>query len=360
MIKELRTTELTASSHSLSKVRASEKHPVPSDASYFDYGRPGLIYNLRLPKALRFLDSDYCAGGRQAMLDGEARSQIDRWFPFLFLHVFAGLALFYRPSLTAIWVMVGLYFVRMFAITAFYHRYFSHRTFKTSRFCQFLFAFWGGLSVQRGALWWASHHRNHHRNSDTALDIHSPVKRGFIWSHIGWITAECNMPTRYEVISDLVKFPELVFLNRFDWLPPICLAAVLYLTGCVLDIYCPATGTSGVELLLWGFFVSTVVLFHGVCSINSLSHIWGGKRYETGDESRNNFFLALLTLGEGWHNNHHRFPGSVKQGFFKGEIDITYGVLKVMQWCHLVSDFRPVPQEAYDQEQFINKDLSRG
>ena len=309
-------------------------------------------FAFKLPAWLGFLDSDHFPSGRSEVLNLPVKSRASRWFPFIFLHFFALLALFHKPSPFAICLAVFLYFFRMFAITAFFHRYFSHRTFKTSRAAQFLFAFWGGLAVQRGALWWASHHRNHHRYSDRDGDIHSPIKSGFIWSHIGWITADCNMPTRYEIIGDFSRYPELVFLNRFDWLPPLFLGLALYGLGCFLGLHYPSLSTSGNELVLWGFFVSTVVLFHGVCSINSLSHIWGSRPYRTDDSSKNNFLLALITLGEGWHNNHHRCPGSVRQGFFWWEVDMTYYFLRLYRALGLVWDLHPVPAAVREERLF--------
>ena len=219
----------------------------------------------------------------------------------------------------------------MFAITGFYHRYFSHRSFQTSRPMQFLFAVIGASSVQRGPLWWAAHHRKHHRHSDTEHDVHSPHHHGFWWSHVGWITSPANFPTDYSQVPDLAKYPELRFIDRFDTLVPLLLALALYWIG-------------GLPYLIWGFFISSVVLFHFTCSINSLAHIWGGQRYYTSDQSRNNLFLALLTFGEGWHNNHHKYPGSSRQGFFWWEIDLTYYGLKLLASLRLITDLRPVPE----------------
>jgi stearoyl-CoA desaturase (delta-9 desaturase) len=302
--------------------------------------------SFRLPGLLRFLDSDYFPQGADYVGSLPVKSRLSRWFPFIFLHVGTLLVFFVGVSPVAVVVAVALYWVRMFAITAFYHRYFSHRTFKTSRLLQFLFAILGNSSVQRGPLWWAAHHRRHHRLSDKPGDSHSPYIDGFIWSHIGWITADCNMPTDYSQIPDLVRFPELVLLNRFDWLVPTFMGFSLYVLGARLESY-PQLHTSGLQLLVWGFFVSTVVLFHCTAAINSLTHLWGSQRYATGDESRNNVLLALLTMGEGWHNNHHRFQGTVRQGFYWWEIDVSYYILKFMSILGLVWDLRPVPLEAY-------------
>jgi len=224
----------------------------------------------------------------------------------------------------------ALYVVRMFAITGFYHRYFSHRTFRTSRAAQFVFALVGASSTQRGPLWWAAHHRKHHRHSDTELDVHSPRHHGFWWSHMGWITSAENFPTDMKEVRDLARYPELRWLDRFDILVPILLATTLFAIG-------------GMPYLIWGYFVSTVVLFHCTCLINSLAHKMGTRRYDTDDDSRNSLMLAIVTMGEGWHNNHHRFPGAARQGFFWWELDITYVGLKMLSWLRVIRDLRPVP-----------------
>jgi len=307
----------------------------------------------KLPRGLEWLDSDHFEGGEAAFMARPRVSKGSRWVPFAFLHAGALAAFFVGASPTAVITAVVLYWLRMFAITAFYHRYFSHRTFKTSRAAQFVFAVWGLLAVQRGPLWWAAHHRSHHRLSDKEGDTHSPVVDGFLWSHIAWITADSNMPTRYDNVRDFTVFPELVWLNRFDWLMPTILAVGLYLTGCALDLWYPALATNGLQMLVWGFFVSTCVLFHGTAAINSIAHIWGFRRYQTADDSRNNFLLALFTLGEGWHNNHHFCMTSARQGFYWWEIDICYYILKVFSWLGIVWDLRPVQPHAYDSSRHI-------
>jgi fatty-acid desaturase len=212
----------------------------------------------------------------------------------------------------------------MFAITGFYHRYFSHRAFNTNRFWQFIFAVIGNSSVQRGPLWWAAHHRHHHRYADTEKDIHSPSRHGFIWSHIGWLTSPANFPTKMQFVKDWAKYPELRWINRFDTVIPVLLAVILFLGGNLLQKYTPGLGTNGPQLLIWGFFISSVLLFHGTVTINSFDHMIGSRRYDTPDTSRNNAILALITLGEGWHNNHHHYAISARQGFYWWEIDITY------------------------------------
>lgn len=250
--------------------------------------------------------------------------------PFVFLHAGCFGVIWVGWSWTGIAVAAALYVVRMFAVTAFYHRYFSHRAFSANRAWQFAFAVLGNTSVQRGPLWWAAHHRNHHRHSDHEGDAHSPHQHSFLWSHVLWFTTERNFRTEYEQIPDLARYPELRFLDRFDWVVPVILATTLFLIG-------------GAHLLVWGFFISTVTLFHGTCLINSAAHLIGRRRYETDDESRNSLVLAIVTLGEGWHNNHHFYPGSVRQGHRWWEIDITWYVLLLMERLGIVSDLRGLP-----------------
>jgi stearoyl-CoA desaturase (delta-9 desaturase) len=253
-----------------------------------------------------------------------------RVIPFLALHAGCLGVIWVGWSWTGIAVAAALYVVRMFAVTAFYHRYFSHRAFRATRAWQFVFAVLGNTSAQRGPLWWAAHHRNHHRHSDHEGDAHSPHQHGILWSHVFWFTTPRNFRTEYEQVPDLARYPELRFLDRFDWVVPVVLAATLFLIG-------------GAHLLVWGFFISTVALFHGTCLINSAAHLIGRKRYETDDESRNSLILAIVTLGEGWHNNHHYYPGSVRQGHRWWEIDPTWYVLLLMERLGIVSDLRGLP-----------------
>jgi len=297
----------------------------------------------------QWFDSDYFPEGADAVRARPEQFERRRCLPFLFLHVGCIGLIWVGASWTAFAVAVALYVVRMFAITGFYHRYFSHRTFRTSRFMQFVFAVWGNTAVQRGALWWAASHRHHHRHSDTDEDMHSARTKGFIWSHIGWMTSSKNFPTNYTAIRDLAQFPELVFLNRFDLIVPAIFGAALFGFGALLNYFFPGLGTSGAQIFVWDFFVSTVFLLHGTLFINSLAHLWGGRRFTTEDDSRNNFALAVITLGEGWHNNHHRFMGTVRQGFYWWEIDITYYVLKTFSWLGLVWDLKPVPKSIYEE-----------
>ncbi|MCC6408233.1 MAG: acyl-CoA desaturase [Planctomycetes bacterium] len=268
-----------------------------------------------------------------------------RVLPFFALHLACFAVIWVGWSPVAVITAAALYVVRMFAITAFYHRYFSHRTFETSRFAQFFFAAVGASSAQRGPLWWAAHHRIHHRNSDQPGDPHSPKLRGFWWSHCLWFTARANFRTRREEVKDLMRFPELVFLDRFDIVAPAVLLGLLYTAGALCEAYAPGLGTTGWQMFVWGI-VSTIVLYHGTFTINSLAHVFGRRRFETTDTSRNSFLLALITLGEGWHNNHHRYPGTVRQGLRWWEIDVSWYVLVVLSWFGIVRELRAAPAKA--------------
>lgn len=251
--------------------------------------------------------------------------------PFVLMHLACLGAFFTGISWFAILLCVGLYALRMFALTAGYHRYFSHRTYKTSRFFQFLLALLGTTALQKGPLWWAAHHRRHHKYTDQDGDVHSPRQNGFWWSHVGWVISDIYDPTDWDAIKDFARYPELRWLNKYHLIPGILLGVACFLVG-------------GWQGLVWGFFVSTVILYHGTFSINSLAHLWGSRRYETTDDSRNNLLLALITGGEGWHNNHHHYMATVKQGFYWWEIDFSYYALRLLAWMRLVWDLRYPPQ----------------
>jgi stearoyl-CoA desaturase (delta-9 desaturase) len=273
------------------------------------------------------------------------RHQIDwiRCLPFIGLHIACVAVIWVGWSWIAVAVAFAMYLFHMFAITGFYHRYFSHRAFKTSRLFQFMMAFAGATSAQRGPLWWAGHHRLHHKHSDTPADSHSPRQDGFWMSHVGWFMTKEAYATPEKYTRDWRRFAELRFINRFDWLPPAVLAASLYGLGLLLQHLAPGLGTTGWQMLVWGFVISTIVVYHVTYTINSVAHQVGSQRYDTGDDSRNNFFLAILTLGEGWHNNHHYYPASARQGFRWWEVDLTFYGLRVLSWVGLIWDLRPVP-----------------
>jgi len=247
------------------------------------------------------------------------------------LHLLGLLALFHAPTAGALWLLAVMFWVRMFGITGGYHRYFSHKTYKTSRAFQFVLALLGTTAVQKGPLWWGGIHRLHHRYSDQPGDPHSP-RDGFWYSHAGWIQDPRWDATPRDQVRDLLRYPELRWLNRWHALPPLALALGILALG-------------GWSSFLWGFALSTTLLWHSTYTINSLSHRWGTQRYETGDTSRNNWVLALLTLGEGWHNNHHRYMASTRQGFLWWELDVTYYVLRGLQALGLIWDVREPPCE---------------
>jgi stearoyl-CoA desaturase (delta-9 desaturase) len=271
-----------------------------------------------------------------------------RVVPFLTLHVACLVVIWAGWSPVAVGTAIGLYVVRMLAITGCYHRYFSHRTYRMSRFWQFVGALIASTSAQRGPIWWAAHHRHHHRHADQPEDIHSPVQRGFLWSHVLWILTPRHFPTNKKLAKDWMKYPELVLLNRYSIVPPLALLGLLLLAGKLLQVYVPSAGTTPVQMGAWGFCVSTVVLFHATATINSLDHLVGRRRYNTPDHSRNNWVLALITLGEGWHNNHHHYPVATRQGFFWWEIDVTYYVLVLLSWLGIVRDLTPLPRRRRD------------
>lgn len=306
----------------------------------------------------RWLDSE--SGLESYSLD--RAKQVD-WFritPFIFLHLMCLGVIWVGWSWTALITAILLYLVRMFAITGWYHRYFSHKTFKTNRIWQFIFAVIGNASVQRGPLWWASHHRHHHRFADKKEDVHSPSQHGFLWSHMGWLTSPSNFVTRKAYVKDWMKFPELCWINRYDTVVPILLAATLFALGEVLRHTAPSLNTNGPQMLIWGFFISSTVLFHATVSINSIDHMFGSRRYNTEDTSRNNPILAVITLGEGWHNNHHHYAVSTRQGFFWWEIDVTYYILVFMSWLGIVRDLRKVPEHVkYQQQREVTKKESK-
>ena len=265
--------------------------------------------------------------------------------PFIGVHLMCLFVFVTGVSWISLGVCVALYLIRMFGITGGYHRYFSHRSYKTSRWFQFFLALLGSSAVQKGPLWWAGHHRKHHKNSDTPLDVHSPLQRGFWYSHMGWILSNKYNHTEEKVVQDLSKYPELRFLNKHILVVPVSLAVLLFVSGLLLQTYAPSLGVTGFQLLVWGFFVSTTLLYHGVFTINSLSHVFGKQRFYTTDTSRNNFWLSLITLGEGWHNNHHRFPFAEKHALRWWEFDATHYALRILSWFGLVWDLRTVKKE---------------
>ena len=249
--------------------------------------------------------------------------------PFFLVHVACFAVVFTGISTTALILLPIMFLSRSFFVTAAYHRYFSHKSYKLNRFWQFVFAFQAEASAQKGVLWWASNHRHHHRYSDTDIDIHSP-RKGFWWSHVGWILSDKYKDTDLSAIKDFAAYPELVWLDKHEGMPPWIYGIAAFAIG----------GWSG---LVVGFVWSTVFLWHSTFLVNSAAHVFGRRRYDTTDTSRNSMLIALVTGGEGWHNNHHHYQASARQGFFWWEIDMTYYVLKAMSWVGIVKDLKLPP-----------------
>lgn len=272
---------------------------------------------------------------------------------FLFMHVACLLVIWSGVSAIAVATCLALYVVRMFAITAGFHRLLSHRAYSTGRVFQFLIAFTGTAAYQKGPLWWSSHHRRHHIHADTDEDLHSPLTRSFWRSHVGWFLSRASLATDRSLVRNLTRHRDLCLMDRYYAVPPAILAAAMFTLGALLERYAPALGTSGFQMLVWGFFISTVLLYHGTFTVNSLAHLFGRRRFETADGSRNNYFVALITLGEGWHNNHHYYPSSERQGFYWWEIDLAHYALRVLSWAGIVWDLRTHPDRLYQQQDSI-------
>jgi len=265
------------------------------------------------------------------------------------------LAAFFVPiSTTAVVVCIVSYSIRMFAITGFFHRYFAHKAFQTSRGMQALFAALGTAATQRGPLWWAAHQRHHHRHSDTEEDHHSPL-HGFWRSHCGWFLGEQNFDYDEKLIQDFSRYPELRWMDRFDSVVVLTYAALLFALGEALNHFFPSLGTSGIQLFIWGYVISTVALIHATLSINSLGHRFGSRRYETDDQSRNNWLLALFTFGEGWHNNHHAYPRMAKHGHRWWEFDITWQAIRLLRATGLAWDVVDYRNAAEKKEKEVAK-----
>lgn len=258
--------------------------------------------------------------------------------PFILVHLACFAAIWTGVEWQHVVLALVLYGARMFGITGGYHRYFSHRSYKTGRVMQFMLAFLAQSSAQRGALWWAATHRHHHKYSDTELDVHSPRHKGFFYSHLGWVFTKKHEGADYKVIGDLTKFPELVWLDKYYYLPPVLLGVAIW----------ALFGWGG---LVVGFLWSTVALYHATFCINSLAHVLGRPRYLTGDDSRNNWLLAIATMGEGWHNNHHHYQSAARQGFRWWEIDTSYYIIKALHAVGLVWDVHEPPASVVRNEQ---------
>jgi stearoyl-CoA desaturase (delta-9 desaturase) len=260
--------------------------------------------------------------------------------PLVAVHAGCLLAFATGASPTALAACGTLFALRAFGLTAGYHRYFAHRAYRTSRAFQLALAWLGASAAQLGPLWWAAHHRLHHRHSDTARDVHSPHARSLWWAHLGWLVCRKHSATRLDAIPDFAGYPELRFLDRWHALAPLSLVLALYAAGEWLRARAPGLGTSGAQLVVWGFFVGTTLLYHVTFAVNSLGHALGSRPFDTPDRSRNNALLALVTLGDGWHNNHHARPGLARHGLRWWELDATWLGLRGLAKLGLVWDLR--------------------
>lgn len=277
-----------------------------------------------------------------------------RVIPFILLHIACLGPIWVGCSGFAIKFAIGLYCLRIFAIGGFYHRYFSHKTFETNRFWQCVFAVIALTAIQRGPFWWAAHHRDHHLHSDKPEDAHSPHQHGFWFSHMGWFLCKKYFHYNPERIRDFYRFPELRWLDRFDVVVPILFGIGIYCLGNYLEYAKPELNTNGMQLFIWAFCISTVCVFHATFTINSLCHCFGTRPFKTNDHSRNNFLFAIYTFGEGWHNNHHHYPISVRQGFRWWEIDVTYYLLLLLEKLGIIHSLKHPPKKLL----YAQKDLS--
>jgi stearoyl-CoA desaturase (delta-9 desaturase) len=278
------------------------------------------------------------SGAARAASDRESNDIVyPSTIPFLLVHLACIAAIWTGITWTALAICAGLYWLRILAIGAGYHRYFSHRAYSTSRAFQFILAVLSQSTAQKSALWWAAKHRHHHLHSDTKHDIHSPRHKGFAYSHVGWIFARQHDTADLRKVGDLARFPELMWLHKYEPAPAMALAVLCFLLA----------GWAG---LVVGFFWSTVLVYHATFCINSLAHVHGTTRYVTGDDSRNSWLLAFITMGEGWHNNHHAYPSSVRQGFRWWEIDCTYYILTLLSRVGLIWDLKHPPAAVLKNE----------
>ena len=284
------------------------------------------------------MTSEDGSGGRSGAV-GRLRPGL----PFVAVHLACVAVVLVGWSPVAVLVAVVSYSARAFGITGFYHRCFSHRAFRVPRAVQFAGALLGAAAAQRGPLWWVAHHRAHHRATDRPGDPHSPVVDGMLRAHLLWLFVPTNQHPDLRAVADLARFRELRALDRFHHLVPVSTAAAAFGLGAALQSLWPDLHTSGWQMLVWGFAVSTVLLYHSTFAVNSVAHRFGKRRFATRDDSRNNWLVALLTLGEGWHNNHHRFPASARQGLARLEIDPTWLAIRVMAALGLAGSLRSVP-----------------
>ena len=267
--------------------------------------------------------------------------------PFVVVHLACFAAIWTGVTAEALAIGIGLYWLRIFAIGAGYHRYFSHRAYETSRAFQLVLAVVAQTTAQKSVLWWAANHRDHHLHSDTELDVHSPRHFGFVYSHLGWIFSRRQNEMNFNRVADFARYPELMWLYRYELAPPFALALLCF-------------ALAGWPGLIVGFFWSTVAVYHATFCINSVAHLVGRRRYVTGDDSRNNWLLAIITMGEGWHNNHHAYQSSARQGFRWWEYDPTFYLLNLLERFGVVWNLkRPSVEVMHNEHQLGTRVIRR-
>jgi stearoyl-CoA desaturase (delta-9 desaturase) len=254
----------------------------------------------------------------------------------------SALLIFFIPfswELAALWA--ASHFLRAVGLTLAFHRYYAHRAFQMNRIARFVWTFIGIAAMQKGPLWWAGHHVNHHRFADRDGDPHSPMISGVYYAHIGWFLNDARhdrLEPSNPVVRDFSKVPEIAWLDRYFAVPPLMLAAAMYLAG-------------GMPWLIWGFCLPTMTLAHATFAINTVNHMFGTRRFDTIDESRNNALTAFFAVGEGWHNNHHRYQRAARNGFYWWEFDPTWYVIRIMAAVGLAWDVHRVPERIYREAQ---------
>ena len=239
-------------------------------------------------------------------------------------------------SFTALITFLVLFLVRLFVITGFFHRYYSHRSYQTSRWFQFLLTFIGTSAGQQGPLSWATSHITHHQHADAEDDPHSPVLNSGFYAHIGWLLQKDALSTNDKIVKPFTKYPEIVFLDRYHYIGTTSLIISLALLGMLLSEHYPELGTSALQLVSWGFILSTLLILHGACLVNSVGHLYGYRRFKTKDNSHNVWWLFPLTLGDNWHNNHHHAPKSASFSYAWWEVDIIYLCILILEKLGLV------------------------
>ena len=260
----------------------------------------------------------------------------------ILLHIGAVAALFvfswrvFAAAVFLYWMTVAL------GISMGYHRLHTHRSYQIPRFLEYFFAVCGALTLEGGPIFWVATHRLHHQKSDQPGDPHSP-RDGAWWSHVGWIllgeTNHNNTRVLSKYAPDLAKYKFYVWLNNYHWVPLTVLGVLLYAIG-------------GLPLFLWGGCLRVVVGLHSTWLVNSATHMWGRRRFETRDDSRNSWWVALLTFGEGWHNNHHAHPTSARHGLAWYELDHSWILISVLKFFGIAKSVKvaSIRSEAAAQE----------